>query len=134
MPHEPLEKLRIWQDAFELAQMIHELNKEVTGESALKNQSDRSSQSVCDNISEMYGAYYYRVKKNSLRIARKEAYETINHVKKYKERGLWRYHACDNLISRYELLVVSINSYIKYLERKESFVAEPTSANQRINN
>ncbi|MFH0779858.1 MAG: four helix bundle protein [Parcubacteria group bacterium] len=119
MPYEPIEKLRIWKEARELANLIHQLNSEVKFEFALKNQIDRSSQSVCDNIAEMYGAYYYKVKINALRISRKEAFETINHIDKFITRHLWALSACDSLTKRYQGLLKSINSYIKYLKEKD---------------
>lgn len=117
MEKEPLEKLWIWKEAQELSYIVHELSKEVKNEFPLKDQIDRSAQSVCDNIAEMYGAYYFEVKKQSLRIARKECYETINHVAKFKNRSLWGYDVCAKLDQRYKKLIFGINKYINYIDK-----------------
>ncbi|MFH0780042.1 MAG: four helix bundle protein [Parcubacteria group bacterium] len=120
MPFEKMENLWIWKESTELCHIINELNKEVKGEFELKNQIDRSSQSVPANISEMFGAYYYEIKKQSLRIARREAYETINHIDKFKSRKLWSYDICDKLTGRYKKVIFGINKYIKYLKNKKN--------------
>ena len=120
--YEPLEKLWIWKEAMELHRLIDELLKETKGQAVGKRQMDRSSQSVPDNIAEMHGAFYFEVKLNGLRIARKEAYETINHIKKFEIKRAWRQNVCDNLTERYKKLIFGINKYIKYVnETKEKF-------------
>jgi four helix bundle protein len=48
----------------------------------LKDQIERCSSSVCDNIAEGYTAYYYKEKIKGFYIARKEAGETQNHLLK----------------------------------------------------
>jgi len=118
MPFEPLEKLRIWQDAKEMALRVFENCKQIT-DFSLKNQIQRSSQSVADNIAEMYGAYYFEVKNNSLRISRKEAYETINHIETMRLRGYWETRNCEDLTRQYRNLIISINAYIKFVNRRK---------------
>jgi four helix bundle protein len=125
--YQPLEKLWIWKEAQELCMFIHKLLQEINFEVALKDQIDRSSQSVCDNIAEMYGSFYYKVKKNSLRIARKESYETINHIEKLKNRQLWDYGLSDRLSPRYKRLIFGINKYIKYVNDSELKNTEQSS-------
>jgi len=115
---EPLEKLWIWQEANELACDIFKLNKNIK-EYNLKNQIDRSSLSVVSNIAEMYGAYYYDVKKSSLRISRKEAYETISHLDIYQKRGIFTEDICMKLKGRYSKLIIGINCYIKYIGKSQ---------------
>lgn len=61
-----LEKLKIWQRAQDLTQRIYELLKTIKGAFVLKDQIDRSSQAVADNIAEMYGAFYFNNKIKSL--------------------------------------------------------------------
>ncbi|MBT4722737.1 four helix bundle protein [Candidatus Falkowbacteria bacterium] len=114
-----LQKLWIWKEAQDLAQLVYEKINDFSFNMALKNQIDRSSQSVCDNIAEMYGAYYFKVKQNSLRIARKEAYETINHIEKMKRRKLCGYEFCEDVMKRYGILIAGINNYIKYVQSSE---------------
>lgn len=99
--------------------MIHESLKTVKGEFSLKNQIDRSSQSVCDNIAEMFGAYYYEVKKQSLRVSRKECFETANHLEKFKRRKLISMDIYNELTERYSKLIIGINCYIKYLNERK---------------
>jgi four helix bundle protein len=45
-----------------------------------RDQIERSSSAVPDNIAEGYAAYYYNDKIKSMFIARKEAAETQNHI------------------------------------------------------
>jgi four helix bundle protein len=111
-----LHTLWIWKESQDLAQIIYEEMKKVHCDFPLKNQIDRSSQSVCDNISEMFGAYYYKVKLNTLRISRKEAYETINHLEKIKRRKLVSTETSEALTNRYGRLIAGINNYLRYIE------------------
>ncbi|MFH0988170.1 MAG: four helix bundle protein [Parcubacteria group bacterium] len=127
MPFQPLDKLWIWTEAQDLAQVIYRLLKDTECAYFTKNQIDRSSQSVCDNIAEMFGAYYYEVKKQSLRVSRKECYETINHIEKFKRRELWPKDMADKLSERYGKLIIGINCYIGYLDkRKKSLPSQST--------
>jgi len=118
MPFESLEKLWIYKEAKALYIELHGLLKGIKHEYNFVNQADRSSQSACDNIAEMYGAYYYQVKLASLRVARKESYETINHLKKAKEGKILPVETCDELINRYEKLILGINKYISYITKR----------------
>ena len=122
--YEPLKDLWIWSEASEQNRLIFELLKESKNEYFLNNQIDRSSQSVADNITEMHGSYYYKVKLNSLRISRKEATETVNHIKKFKDRKIWSYIICDNLTSRYNKPITGINGYINYIRKLDSTISK----------
>lgn len=52
----------------------------------------------------------------------KEAYETINHMKKFEVKRVWPQNICSNLTGRYIKLIFGINKYIKYVnEAKEKF-------------
>jgi len=125
MAHEPLEKLRIYVEAKDLADIIFQLTKEVKQEFKLKDQAVRSSRSTADNIAEMYGAYYFAVKMHSLRIARAESYETINHLETFKAGSLLPANVCDDLEGRYFALIKSINGYIKYIKKfQEKYLSD----------
>jgi four helix bundle protein len=113
-----LEKLKIWKRAQDLAQRMHELIQPIKNNYTLKDQVDRSSQAVADNIAEMFGAYYYNNKIKSLYDARKEALETINHLIKFKRRKLLNENICDKLCLRYDEEIRAINAYIRYIVRK----------------
>jgi hypothetical protein len=51
-----------------------------------------------------------------LRISRKEAYETINHLEKIKRRKLVSTETSEALINRYGRLIAGINNYLRYIE------------------
>lgn len=111
-----LEKLWIWQEASELNNLIFQMLEDLPRrEYSLKSQIDRSSQSVSANIAEMYGAHYPKVKIKTLRIARKEAFETINHIEVILKRHYWNNTTCKNLQNKYNRLIFGINKYIHYL-------------------
>lgn len=110
-----LEQLWVWNQAQDLTQEIHKLSKGVRGNFPLKDQIDRSSQAVADNIAEMHGSYYYNNKIKGLYDARKEALETVNHIVKFERRKLWPADVCDMLVARYDKLLRGINAYIKYV-------------------
>ena len=78
------EKLWVWQKAHKLMQEIHRFCRSLPRDEKfrLRDQIERSSSSVCDNIAEGYTTYYYNDKIKGFNIARKEAGETQNHIRK----------------------------------------------------
>ena len=78
------EKLSVWQKAHKLMQEIHRFCKTLPREERfrLRDQIERCSSSVCDNIAEGYSSYYCNDKIKGFNTARKEAGETQNHVRK----------------------------------------------------
>jgi len=78
------EKLWVWQKAHKLMQEIHTLCRTLPRSEMfkLRDQIERCSSSVCDNIAEGYTAYYYKEKIKGFHIARKEAGETQNQIRK----------------------------------------------------
>lgn len=113
-----LKRLRIWQEAQNLTQIIHESCKAMRGNFVLKDQIDRSSQAVADAISEMYGVYHYTNKIKILYDARREALETINHVEKFRRRSLWNLNFCAEIEKRYDEEIKGINGFIRYLAKE----------------
>ena len=83
------EKLWVWQKAHKLMQEIHRFCKTLPREEKfrLRDQIERCSSSVCDNIAEGYTAYYYNDKIKGFNIARKEAGETQNQIRKISGKG-----------------------------------------------
>ncbi len=67
------EKLWVWQKTFNLMQDIHKFCKTLPrGEMfKLRDQIERCSSSVCDNIAEGYTAYYYKEKIKGFYTARR---------------------------------------------------------------
>ncbi|MBT5337733.1 four helix bundle protein [Candidatus Falkowbacteria bacterium] len=115
--YKPLENLWIWQEAGELHRLINILLKDLKGTLYSNSQIVRSSQSVCNNLAEMHGAYYFTAKKNSLRIARKEASKIIKHIEEFKDKQTWDNSACDELTGRYKRLIFGINQYVVYINK-----------------
>src|SRR4030042_3035639 len=78
------EKLWVWQKAYKLMLEIHKSCKKIPVKERFKliDQIERCSSSVCDNIAEGYTAYYYKEKIKGFYIARKEAGETQNQIRK----------------------------------------------------
>ena len=69
------EKLWVWQKALKLMQEIHLFCKTMPKDERfrLRDQIERCTSSVCDNIAEGYTSYYYNDKIKGFNIARKEA-------------------------------------------------------------
>lgn len=114
--------LWIWQESHKLMIEIHEFAKTLPIEEKFRkrDQIERSSSSVPDNIAEGYTAYYYNDKIKGMLTARKEAGETQNHIeviigKKYLTRTKG-----DNWINRYEKVIAGINSFVNHIRDKRS--------------
>lgn len=116
------EDLRIWKKAYELMLKVHKVCKTLPREECfkLKDQTERSSSSVPDNIAEEYGAYYYKEKIKCFYTARHEAGETQNHLRKMEGKRYIVSEKANSLISEYEGLIRGINAYITILERRRT--------------
>jgi four helix bundle protein len=115
------ENLRIWQKAFELMKIIHNICRTLPrSEFRLKDQAERSSSSVPDQIAEGYGSYYYKEKTKCMYTARREATETQNHLRKMEAKQCITKQKADEIISEYEGLIRGINAYINYIKEKSS--------------
>ncbi len=114
------EKLWVWQKAFELMQLIHGFCKNLPKEERfrLKDQIERSSSSVCDNISEGYTAYYYKEKIKGFLIARKEAGETQNHIRVLSGKNYIETEIAQKWVEKYEEVIRGINGYVNYIRDK----------------
>ena len=114
------ENLRIWQEAYNLMLEIHNVVRLLPREEyfKLRNQIERSSSSVADNIAEGYSSFYYKDKLKGMYIARKEAGETQNHIRKMQGKGYVNGRCADMLVNRYEGLIKGINGYIRFINNK----------------
>ena len=114
------EQLWVWQKAFELMQEIYRLCKTLPREEKfrLKDQIERSSSSVCDNIAEGYTAYYYNDKIKGFLTARKEVGETQNHIRKLSSKGYIELEIAQDWIEKYEEVIRGINGYVNYIRDK----------------
>jgi four helix bundle protein len=114
------EKLWIWKEAHQLMAEIHEIAKNLPKDEKFRkrDQIERSSSSVPDNIAESYNSYYYNDKIKSLYVARKEAGETQNHLRALETKRYVTPQRSQNLIDRYERVIAGINSYRNYISEK----------------
>jgi len=115
------EKLWVWQKAHKLMQEIHRFCKTLPREERfrLRDQIERCSSSVCDNIAEGYAAYYYNDKIKGFNIARKESGETQNHIRKLSGKGYLSPEKAQIWVEQYEEVVRGINGYIRYIRGKK---------------
>jgi four helix bundle protein len=115
------EKLWVWQKAFKLLNDIHKFCKTlpVQEKYRIRDQLERSSSSVCDNIAEGYTAYYYQDKIKGFLTARKEAGETQNHIRKLSVKSYLDQEKADAWIISYEEIIRGINGYVNYIRRKK---------------
>lgn len=112
--------LWIWQEAHRLMSEVHQFVKTLPADERFRkrDQIERSSSSVPDNIAEGYAAYYFNDKIKTMYVARKEAVETQNHLEALVAKGYLTRVKADSWIKRYEKTVAGINSYINYIRDK----------------
>lgn len=116
------EKLWVWQRAHQLMQEIHKFSRSLPQREKwkIRDQIERSSASVCDNIAEGYSAYYFNEKMKGFYIARKEAGETQNHIRKLSGKQYLDPRQSQSWVEEYEEVIKGINGYIRYIREKKS--------------
>ena len=85
----------------------------------LRDQIERCSSSVCDNIAEGYTSYYYKEKIKGFHIARKEAGETQNHIRNLSAKKYLEADRSQVWVEGYEEVIRGINGYIRYIRQKK---------------
>lgn len=115
--------LWIWKESHQLMIEIHNFVKSLPREEEFRkrDQIERSSSAVPDNISEGYTAYYYNDKIKSMFIARREAGETQNHIEALVGKAYLDRNTADDWIAHYEKVMAGINSFINYIRDKRRF-------------
>lgn len=115
------EKLWVWQKAFQLMQEVHILCKHLPREERfrLRDQIERSSSSVCDNIAEGYTSFYYLDKIKGFNVARKEAGETQNHIRILCSKDYLKAERSQQMVEEYEEVIRGINGFIRYIREKK---------------
>ncbi|MCX5726992.1 MAG: four helix bundle protein [Candidatus Saganbacteria bacterium] len=110
----------MWQKAHSLRITIYEICKSLPkGEFyRLRDQIERSSNSVADNIAEGNSAYYYNNKIKSFYDARKEAAETQNHIRNLEDKRYITSKMAKSMISEYEQITRGINGMIRRVSEK----------------
>lgn len=114
------EKLWVWQKAHKLMVEVHNICRTLPREEKfkIKDQLERSSSSVPDNIAEGHTSYYYQDKIKGFNIARKEAGETQNHIRSLQSKSYIAKETANDIISRYEEVIRGINGYINWVKEK----------------
>lgn len=113
--------LRIWQEAHKLMLEIHNLARCLPADERFRkrDQIERSSSSVADNIAEAYTAFYYNEKIKGMMIARKEAGETQNHIEALAGKKYLDQKSAILLFDRYQRVIAGINGFVNYIRRKK---------------
>ncbi len=115
------ERLWVWQKAHTLMIEVHQICQKLPRHERFKirDQIERSSSSVADNIAEGHCSYYYQEKIKGFNTARKEAGETQNHFRSLQGKGYVDKTIADNVIGRYEEVIRGINGYINWVRKKK---------------
>jgi four helix bundle protein len=105
------EKLWVWQKSHQLMIEVHDICKKLPYQERFKtrDQLERSSSSVPDNIAEGHTSYYYQEKIKAFQIARKEAGESQNRIRSLQAKQYIKKDEADSFISRYEEVIRGIN-------------------------
>jgi len=115
------EKLWVWQKAHSLMIEIHEICKRLPYHERfkIKDQLERSSASVTNNIAEGHTSYYYQDKIKAFNVARKEAGESQNQIRTLQAKGYLVKEKADEIVGRYEEVIRGINGYISWVRKKK---------------
>ena len=115
------EKLWIWQKAHKLHLEICNICKEIPNHEKykLRQQIERSSKSVEDNIAEGNGSYYYNNKIKGLYTARKEVSETQNHLRDMEDKSYLIASKSQEMIDEYEEIKRGINGLVRSISKKK---------------
>ena len=115
------EKLWVWQKAHLLMVEVHGFCKKLPYHERfkIKDQLERSSTSVTDNIAEGHTSYYYQEKIKAFNFARKEAGESQNHIRTLQAKEYITKDKADDMITRYEEVIRGINGYINRVREKK---------------
>jgi len=115
------EKLWVWQKAHLLMVEVHEICKKLPYHERfrIKDQLERSSTSVTDNIAEGHTSYYYQDKIKGFNVARKEAGESQNHIRTLQAKEYITKDKADDIVIRYEEVIRGINGYINWVREKK---------------
>lgn len=116
------EKLWVWKKAHELMLEIHKICRSLPSSERfrLRDQLERSSSSIPDNIAEGHTSYYYQDKIKGFNTARKETGETQNHIRTLQGKGYITDNLGNNLVGRYEEVIRGINGYMNWVREKRN--------------
>jgi four helix bundle protein len=114
------EKLWVWQKAHKLMLEVHEICRTLPSSERFRkrDQLERSSSSVPDNIAEGYSSYYYQDKIKGFNVARKEAGETQNHIRALEGKNYISSSQAADLLNRYEEVIRGLNGFMNFIRAK----------------
>jgi len=120
----PLEDLEIYRLALEIGEYVWNMVEEWEhfAKKTTGSQFVDASDSIAANISEGYGRYFYKDRKQFCYYSRGSLMETKTWATKAHNRRLITQEAFDTLIEKLKILHVKLNIYIKRLKQN----AEPS--------
>ena len=115
------ERLWVWQKVHKLMLEVHKICKTLPRQERFKirDQIERSSSSVPDNIADGHTSYYYQDKIKGFNTARKEAGETQNHIRSLQGKHYITNDKANDIISRHEEVIRGINGHINWVREKK---------------
>jgi four helix bundle protein len=115
-----LEDLEIYNISMEIGDEIwfSVVDWENLAKYSVGQQIVRSADSIAANISEGYGRYHFKDRKNFMFYARGSHYETITWLTKAKNRKIISNEFFEGIIGKMEKLGLKMNNYINTLESK----------------
>ena len=121
VPIAGFEKLWVWKKAHQLMLEVHKICRTLPRQERfrIRDQIERSSSSVTNNIAEGHTSYYYQDKIKGFNIARKEAGETQNHIRSLQGKHYITDDMANDIIIRYEEVIRGINGYINWVREKK---------------
>ena len=121
VPIAGFEKLWVWKKAHQLMLEVHKICRTLPRQERfrIRDQIERSSSSVTNNIAEGHTSYYYKDKIKGFNIARKEAGETQNHIRSLQGKHYITDDMANDIIIRYEEVIRGINGYINWVREKK---------------
>ncbi|WAL62171.1 four helix bundle protein [Thermocoleostomius sinensis] len=113
------ENLEVYRLAENLANQIWQLVKhwDLFSKETIGKQIVRSADSICANIAEGRGRYYFKDHQRYIRIARGSLYETVSWLRLAYARHLLTQEQSSQLKPVLDQLLPKLNAYLKSLER-----------------
>ena len=121
-----LEKLKVWQDAKSLVPEIYRVSASFPREElfGITSQTRRAACSISANIAEGCGRYGFKDKANFMTNARGSLYEVQSFLSVALDLGYLNKEKYEALMERLEKLLVSLNSFIKYLRNRNRNIGQ----------
>jgi len=120
--HMKLEDMEIYNISMEVGDEIwfSVVEWENLAKYSIGQQIVRSADSIAANISEGFGRYHFKDRKNFMFYARGSHYETITWLTKARNRKIISNEFYEGIINKMEKLGIKMNNYINTLESKTS--------------